>query len=194
MLGPDGRPWHSWRVLILKNAPHPAPELYQAYRFDEPWDGPHNARLAGRIGDFYRRRGLDPDGSDRTSFVAVVGPETAWPGARAKSKSDIHDGANQTIMIVETADANIPWMKPEDLSFDRMSFRVNDRTGRGPGSRVGGARALLATGHVFELSDRFPPAKLRAMLTIDGGESVEGGPDSTDAKLIDAPPASRSSE
>jgi hypothetical protein len=193
VLGPDGRPWHSWRVLILKNAPRPHSELYRAYRFDEPWDGPHNARLAGRIGDFYRRRGVDPDGSDRTSFVAVVGPETAWPGSSTRSKADIRDGLRRTIMIVETADANIPWMKPEDLPFDRMSFRVNDDTGRGPGSRVSGARALLATGHVFELSDHFPPATLRAMLTIAGGEPVEGGLDSTDAKLIDAPPASGSS-
>jgi hypothetical protein len=193
VLGPDGRPWHSWRVLILKNAPHPVSELYQAYRFDEPWDGPHNAQLAGRIGDFYRRRGVDPDGSDRTSFVAVVGPETAWPGALMRSKADIRDGLGQTIMIVETADANIPWMRPEDLSFDRMSFRVNDGTGRGPGSRVSGARALLATGHVFELSDHFPPATLRAMLTIAGGEAIEGGLDPTEATFIDAPPASGSS-
>jgi hypothetical protein len=58
--------------LILKNAPHPYPELYEAYRFDEPWDGPNNSRLATRIGDYYRRQGLDAESSDETSFVAVL--------------------------------------------------------------------------------------------------------------------------
>ncbi len=144
--GPDGRPWHSWRVLILKNAPHTYSDLYDAYRFDEPWDGPHNAQLAGRIGEFYRRRGLNPNEPFHTSFVAVVGPETAWPGAESRSKKDIRDGPSNTILLVEMAESGIPWMKPEDLNFDRMTFQVNEGSGKGPGSKVSGARALLATG------------------------------------------------
>jgi hypothetical protein len=176
-------------VLILKNAPHPYSQLYEAYRFDEPWDGPHNARLAGRIGAFYRRQGLDPDASPRTSFVAVVGGSTAWPGAVSRSRTDIRDGPARTIMVVEMADWGIPWMKPDDLPLDRMSFRVNDDSGKGPGSRISGARALLATGRVLELSDDFPPATLRAMLTIDGGEPVAADPRSIGAKVIDDPPA-----
>jgi hypothetical protein len=175
-------------VLILENAPHPYPEIYKAYRFDEPWDGPHNARLAGRIGGFYRRRELDPDGTHRTSFVAVVGPGTAWPGAETRSKTSIRDGAGQTILLLEVAEADIPWMKPEDLHFNRMSFRVNDRSGNGPGSKIRGARALLGTGHVLELPDDFSPRALRAMLTIDGGEPVGADPRSIGARLIDAPP------
>src|SRR5262249_48879262 len=163
-----------WRVLILKNAPHPYPELYNAYRFDEPWDGPHNAQLAGRIGDFYRRQRLDPDASHSSSFVAVVGPETAWPGAAVRSRHDVRDGAGNTILVVETANPGISWMKPEDLPLSRMSFRVNDGSGRGPGSRISGARALLGTGRVLELPDDFSPKTLRAMLTIDGGEPVDG--------------------
>jgi hypothetical protein len=176
-------------VLILKNAPDPYHELYNTYRFDEPWDGPHNAQLTGRIGDFYRRHGLDADAKHSTSFVAVVGPATAWPGVETRSRKDIRDGAAQTIMVVEMADAGIPWMKPEDLSFDRMNFRINDGSGRGPGSKISGARALLATGHVLELPDDFSPATLRAMLTISGGEPVDADPRSGGAKVIDGSPA-----
>jgi hypothetical protein len=188
VLGPDGKPWHSWRVLILKNAPHPYSELYKEYRFDEPWDGPHNARLAGRIGDYYRRQGLDPGGTHETSFVAVIGPGTAWPGAETRSRTDLRDGDGRTIIAVEMADSGIPWMKPEDLHVDRMSFGVNDGSGRGPGSKIRGARALLGTGRVLELSDDFEPATLRAMLTIDGGEPVTDDPRSIGAKVIAAPP------
>jgi hypothetical protein len=172
----------------LKNAPHPYSELYKSYRFDEPWDGPHNARLAGRIGDYYRRQGLDPDGTNQTSFVAVIGPGTAWPGSETRSRQDIRDGAGKTIVAVEMADSGIPWMKPEDLHFDRMSFKVNDASGRGPGSKISGARALLGTGRVLELPDDFESATLRAMLTIDGGEPLAADPRAIGAKVIDAPP------
>ena len=51
---------------------------------------------------------MDPDGTDRTSFVAVVGPETAWPGAETRSKADIRDGPVKTIMVVEMADCGHP--------------------------------------------------------------------------------------
>jgi hypothetical protein len=174
-------------VLILKNAPHPYSELYKAYRFDEPWDGPNNVRLAGRIGDYYRRQELDPDGSQETSFVAVVGDETAWPGAETRSRSDLRDGVEKSILVVEIASSGIPWMKPEDLRFDRMSFGVNDGSGKGPGSKISGARALLGTGHVLELSDGFAPSTLRAMLTIAGGEPVPADARAIGAKLVDSP-------
>jgi len=164
---------HSWRVLLLKHAPAPYPDLYREYRFDEPWNSPHNRRLAGRIGEFYRRKGVDPDGTYRTSFVAVVGPETAWPGAGCTRKGDLVDGPSRTILLVEMADSGIDWMEPRDLPFEAMRFRVNDPSGRSPGSRLGGARVLLANGKVHELPDGFGPATLRAMLTARGGEVIE---------------------
>ena len=189
MLGPDGQPWHSWRVLILKNAPHPYSELYKAYRFDEPWDGPHNAQLAGRIGDYYRRQGVDRGRDGPHRLRRGVGPGTAWPGAETRSKADIRDGAGKTIIAVEMADSGIPWMKPEDLHFDRMSFRCERWLRPGPRQQDQRRPGPAGTGHVLELPDDFPPATLRAMLTIDGGEPVAADPRSTGAKVIDAPPA-----
>src|SRR5262245_23505539 len=41
--GPDNRPWHSWRVLLLPFIDQAA--LYTRYKFDEPWDGPGNRTL-----------------------------------------------------------------------------------------------------------------------------------------------------
>jgi hypothetical protein len=67
-------------------------------------------RIAGRIGDYYRRRGRDADGSRRTCFVAVVGPETAWHGAEARSQQNLRDGANRTILVVEMTETGIPWI------------------------------------------------------------------------------------
>ena len=161
----------------MKHAPAPYPDLYREYRFDEPWDGPHNRTLAGRIGEFYRRQGLDPEGTHRTSFVAVVGSATAWPGAAPSKKADLSDGAGTTLLLVEMADSGIGWMEPRDLPFDAMTFHINARDGRSPGSRIRGARVLLANGKVHELPDSFDPATLRAMLTARSGETIAGSAD-----------------
>jgi hypothetical protein len=44
----DGRPMHhSWRVLVLPFLEQQ--QLYDQYRFDEPWDGPNNRKLAENV-------------------------------------------------------------------------------------------------------------------------------------------------
>ena len=144
---------HSWRVLLL---PFPGPAaLYDAYNFAEPWDGPNNRKLADQIGRIYLRSGLDSDQAGTTSFVAVVGSETAWPGATVRTYKDLTDGSRQTLTVVEVPDGLFRWMEPRDLQFDRMSFRINDGSGRGLGSRLGGARVVSADGAVRTLPDDF---------------------------------------
>src|SRR5262245_60656054 len=44
----DGRPMHSWRVLLLPYLDQHS--VYRQYRFDEPWDGPNNSALALAVG------------------------------------------------------------------------------------------------------------------------------------------------
>ena len=166
----DGKPMHSWRVLILPFLEQR--ELYDAYDFAEPWDGPNNRKLADRVGMIYLRSGLESGHDRTTSFVAVVGPETAWRGAESLSYKDLAEGTKDTLMVVEVPDGQFRWMEPRDLRFDRMSFRINDGSGRGLGSRLGGARVVSADGMVRTLPDGFDPVKLRAMLTADGGEAI----------------------
>jgi hypothetical protein len=165
----EGRPMHSWRVLLLPYLEQR--ELYNAYNFNEPWNGPNNAKLAGRIGNIFRRPEAADD-SVMTSFVAVVGPQTAFPGARALTFEEIGDGLSFTIMFVEIPNSDIGWMEPRDLMFDRMSFRVNDRKNTGLGSPYGGARIALMDGSVRQVSDKLRPETLRALLTANGKETV----------------------
>jgi Protein of unknown function (DUF1559) len=171
VLGPDGTPWHSWRVLILPYLEQGA--VYAAYRFDEPWDGPNNRELADKVGSIYLRSGLDPASRQTTSFVAVVGPETAWPGAKALKIGELGDGTSKTLLAVEVPDGDIPWMAPIDLRFDRMSFRINDRSGRGLGSRLGGARVVTVDGSVKTVKDTLAPERLRALLTANSHEPID---------------------
>jgi hypothetical protein len=169
--GPDGRPMHSWRVLILPFLEQK--DLYNAYNFAEPWDGPNNRRLADKVGRIYLRSGLE-GGQDRsTSFVAVVGPGTAWPGSKPLSVKDVGDGTSNTLLAVEVPDGQFSWMEPRDLRLDAMSLRINDGSGRGLGSRLGGARVVSADGTVRTLPDDLDPALLRAMMTANGGEAID---------------------
>ncbi len=169
--GPDGKPMHSWRVLILPFMDQPA--LYNAYKFDEPWNGPSNRHLAGQIGSIYLRSGLESDQIETTSFVAVVGPQTAWPGSQPRNREEFGDGTHDTLIVVEVPDGRFRWMEPRDLDFDNMSFKVNDPSGRGLGSGLGGARVVSADGTVRTLPDDFDGKKLRAMLTANGGEAIQ---------------------
>ena len=64
----DGRPMHSWRVLILPLLEQRT--TYDAYDFAEPWDGPNNRRLADRVGRILPGSGLESDQARTTSLVA----------------------------------------------------------------------------------------------------------------------------
>jgi hypothetical protein len=161
---------HSWRVLLLPFLEQSG--IYNAYNFDEPWDGPNNAKLAGRIGNIFRRPEAAGD-SVMTSFVAVVGPETVFPGARPLKFEELGDGTPKTILFVEMRDADIPWMEPRDLAFDRMNFKVNSPDGRGIGSPYGDARIALADGSVRVLKDSLDQKIVRSLLTANGGEVVD---------------------
>ncbi len=96
-----------------------------------------------------------------------------WLGSKPRNRNDLGDGAHDTLMVVEVQDGQFLWMEPRDLELDSMSFRINDGSGRGLGSRLGGARVVSADTTVRTLPDDFDPNKLRAMLTANGGEKIE---------------------
>ena len=61
-----------------------------------------------------------------TSYVAVTGPGTVFPGATSTRLEDITDGTANTLFVVEVSNVDIPWTAPRDLDVRSMSFRVND--------------------------------------------------------------------
>jgi hypothetical protein len=167
--GPDGRPWHSWRVLILPYLEEK--ETYKAYNFNEPWDGPNNSKLAKRIPSQYVFHGFKTPQTTTTNYLAVVGEETLWPVAKRINFKDVKDGSGNTICVVENRGANIHWMEPRDLSFDSMDMKIPSPNGVSSPYSVAGV--LMAGGSLSSLSDSASPQTLRAMLTIAGGETLE---------------------
>jgi hypothetical protein len=175
LLDEYGKPAHSWRVLILPFLDRS--DLYEQYRFDEPWDGPNNRKLADQIGNaFHCPSDRDPNADSRpqdTSYVAVVGPETYWRGSEGVCPCDIYDGMSTTLQLVEVANSGIHWMEPRDLRVLQMAPTINANAGQGISSRhKGGAFGLLADGAVRFFSESVPAETIRSLLTIQGGETI----------------------
>lgn len=169
----DGRPMHSWRVLLLPFIEQRA--VYEEYRFDEPWNSNHNRQLAGRIDRIYRCPGHD-DVSDpnNTDYVVIVGAKTPFPGARTTRLSDMKDKDENTILVVEIANSDIPWMEPRDLDAEKMSYRVNatDAPSISAYHPLGPAVVFADRITPYRLDKSLRPETVRALTTIAGHEPV----------------------
>jgi hypothetical protein len=167
----NGKPMHSWRVLLLPFVE--MERLYQQYRFDEPWDGPNNSSLAASHPQMLCYDCPSEYAAPMTSYVAVVGPGTAWYGAKPRYFEEFADGLDCTIMVVEVANSGIHWMEPRDLDFSTLPMVVNPPQGMGISSKHSkSAGVVFADISVRFLDDDLPAQTLRALLTIDGGETV----------------------
>jgi len=171
-LGPDGRPWHGWRVLIL---PHLGPEarnLSKAYRLDEPWDGPNNRKLHAASVEC----GVCPDDQRTpltgTSYLAVVGPHTVWPGVKATRFRDCIDGTSNTIAVVEVLDSGIHWMEPRDLSIDDFASTPGT-LGPMASKHRRGVNVLTLDGARHTLTADLDHTLLMRLLRRDDGEVVD---------------------
>jgi prepilin-type processing-associated H-X9-DG protein len=169
----NGRPMHSWRVLILPFVEEEA--TYKLYDFSEPWNGPHNRLLAKRMPPCYHCASDGPRGSGQSSYLAITGAETAWSGATGVTFPMFKDGTSNTVAVVEVAASGINWMEPRDLPFDALSKGVNPAVGLGISSRHGDAATIVFfDGHAGYLSNTELPATLRALATCAGGEVIVG--------------------
>lgn len=173
--GTDGKRMHSWRILIMKYLDRPT---YDAYDFQEPWDGLHNRRLLGTSAAHFLRCPVgSPDDSTYTDYVAVVGSRTAFPGAATTTliplaRYDGKPGSRDMILIVEIANSDIKWTEPRDLDFETMSFRINDPDKPSISSRhPGGANVVLrqSASGIFA-RENINPKLIKTLLTLDDPE------------------------
>ncbi|HEY1598016.1 MAG TPA: DUF1559 domain-containing protein [Pirellulales bacterium] len=168
----EDRPMHSWRALVIPY--FEATELTNAYDLSEPWDGPNNRKLIDHMPYNIYRCASDFHATPGTSnFVAVVGPETLWPGAASRKPDEVSDGLSNTIAVVEVADLDIPWTQPRDLEFANIPFAIDPPAAGGIRSKhkAHATNVLLADGSVRFLAD-IDPATLRALLTAAGNETA----------------------
>ena len=148
-----GQPPHSWRVAILPCIGRA--DLYRQYNFDESWDSEGNLKLVDKMPSVF----LGEFGSSTNSaYFMLVGDGTL--GTSAKGMRDITDGTSNTIGLIKS-ERNIPWTKPEDISF----------SGTGPMPQLSPDRlAGFLDGVVVALPANIPANVFQAIATIAGGE------------------------
>jgi type II secretory pathway pseudopilin PulG len=164
----NGKPMHSWRVLILPFLD--AQSVYDQYDFSEPWDGPNNSRLLALMPPVYACPSHPNTGSYTTSYAAVFGENSVFRGAAPTTFTDVTDGIDNTVMVGEAANANIPWMKPQDVDVTVHSS-LGDRDGFS-GDHRGVVLFAFCDGRVRALSLSIDPNVLKALFTRNGGEVV----------------------
>jgi prepilin-type processing-associated H-X9-DG protein len=163
-----GKPLLSWRVAILPFIEQQ--NLYNQFHLDEPWDSPHNIKLADIQVKLYRLPGVvSKPGDTKTHYRVFVGPNAAFEMKKSRRIADITDGTSNTLMIVEAAEA-VPWTKPEGLEYDPE--KRPPKLGRFYG---GGCNVAFFDGSVHFLKSTLPEPILRALITPAGGEVIPTG-------------------
>ena len=112
----DGKPLHSWRVLILPYIEQK--HLCDQIRIDEPWDSEYNSQFHDQMPHSYilycPSRPEKEQAMGLTCRLMVIGPDTISNGPNCTKFSDITKRHEDTILFIE-ASVPVPWMKPEDL-------------------------------------------------------------------------------
>jgi prepilin-type processing-associated H-X9-DG protein len=174
-LDTDGAPLQSWRTLLL---PHlEFSNLFDTINLSKRWDDALNQKsTAVPVCFFYCPSNLlyyDETGA-YTSYVAVIGPGTAWQPGHAVNLSEIKDNPHDTLLLVEMKDSGIKWAEPRDLDLDNLPRGITkENLLKRLSNHPGGFNALFADGHVEFIPDTIPWSQFEAMLTIAGGETID---------------------
>lgn len=170
VVGPDGKPWHSWRVLLLPYLGSAENQLYQHYDMAQPWNSPHNMQLLTSMPSvFVSPADETAKAQYETSYVAVVGPGMALAGSVPTHSAQMADGKTATVVLVEIRGAGITWTEPRDLDGRNLTYRIGTDLG---GNHAGGMNVVTADGESHFLPDTLTPEEVHALLTIAGGEDV----------------------
>lgn len=166
-----GRPLLSWRVTLLPYLHRR--DLFERFHHDEPWNSPHNLPLLDEIPATL----ICPElGGGQTPYQVIVGPKTdlgsintPFEEGRGVDIREITDGVSNVILVAEAA-RPIPWTCPEDLDFGQGHPlpKLGSRHERGPS-------IVMADGGARSLPSAILPEVFRALLTINGGELINGG-------------------
>ncbi|WP_254512832.1 DUF1559 family PulG-like putative transporter [Anatilimnocola floriformis] len=166
----------SWRVQLLPFMGAQGKSLFDRFHFDEPWDSPHNLKVAKQMPDIYRTP-FAPEDSIHTSFVAIADPQGAFPEPETPehrlSFNSIVDGTGQTVGIVHCEGTGIVWTEPRDINIDE--FVQLAKTGRLNPPSKGYApmvvRVAMMDGSVAPVLRDVSEETLRAICTREGHEA-----------------------
>ncbi len=169
----NGKPLHSWRTLLLPYLGHQ--KLYETIDLSKPWNDPANKEAyEATLLSYCCPATKFPTGetvfhSKKTTYMAVLAPDSCFSLLEPRKLSDIEDRRDETIMLVEVAPQSaVHWMAPVDADEKMvLNFGVDPKL-----PHTGGGYVAMADGSVRFLSINMPRDKIRAIISIAGHESV----------------------
>ncbi len=172
VLNEQGQRWHSWRVLLLPDLGYA--ELYDQYRFDQPWNGPHNRQLLARMPAVYGCPADRERAAWITNYFAIVGPQTAWPEHCALSAKHVKDGTSNTVCLMESIDTGIAWLEPRDLNYADLKKGGYHSNPRPSLRHTEMMRLLIMDGSLQKVNRNLKEASFLAICTPAGGRPFPG--------------------
>ncbi|MDZ7616193.1 MAG: DUF1559 domain-containing protein [Patescibacteria group bacterium] len=136
-----GTPVNSWRTLVIPYFWYnftPGRDDYAGpkwYDYAEPWNGPSNIawELDRTRCEYFQCRANDHRKPAITDYVAVVGPNTMWPGTEGTTRAA--DGSDDDkILVIEIVNSDILWMEPRDLTLEEALDAIQPKKSVGIGS------------------------------------------------------------
>jgi hypothetical protein len=160
----------SWRAHLM-----PFLGFYsfdEQYSLAEPWNSPKNRRLTNfPCPIFVCPCGKDQTRTRITNYVAVVGPETMWPGSEsARPRDEVNPDA---ILVIEYPDSEIPWGEPRDLTVEECVAMLQLRNARrDAGPHPSGLLYVTVKGEVRSLGPNIRPDAVRQLLRARNVQSA----------------------
>lgn len=130
----DGKPLLSWRVELLNGfLGDDESKLYKQFKLDEPWNSPHNLKVAQTIPFLYVDPigarcepvdstpnsvlwTMDPKKPNYTPYLGVTGPTAAFRPGESRGTNTVSDPA--AIVVVDKSD--VLWTEPRDISLEKI--------------------------------------------------------------------------
>ncbi|MBS0204168.1 MAG: DUF1559 domain-containing protein [Planctomycetes bacterium] len=167
---PDGQLLHSWRSAILPALD--AKDVYLKIDRSKAWDNPANAEAYNTSLSIFRCSASTLPKS-HTTYLAVVGINAAFHPTRPRALSEITDGHEQTLMLIEAPqDQAVHWMAPVDADEQLV-------TGIGASRKTAhahGVHVVMINGSGRFLSVNVDPRILRTLVTINANDSMNSSP------------------
>ena len=158
-------PPFSWRVAILPYLGQH--ELFDQYRFQEPWDSKHNLKLLDKMPAVYRSPFAEADTPPgETNLLGFVSKNSALGTDGGEKRSSFTDGFTNTLLVVEAA-CTVPWTKPQDIPRDAGQARFFEDHP---------FTYLMVDGSVIS-GEQPPEAVLNQMISRNGGHEEATGRD-----------------
>lgn len=155
---PQGRPAHSWRVLLLPYLGSEAEKLYKRYDFNEPYNGPHNRQLADEMPLAFGCP-CDPGPfQSQTSFLGITEPRTGqFAGPPPTTVNRPKKKAKKPLtkyLMVEVSESGVNWLEPRDIVFSSTAdIRKGGKSAVPFGLHLNGTNVLLNDGTTVILKD-----------------------------------------